>query len=176
MLSFASGYFTSWINSCTDCMVDEVVDGAIQQFPISFPDKTTAKIYFFVVVNREVLFQDDFQILLLGETFQARREASREEFQSKKNLWKARVTKLKIFLGSEVSFVMQGVAHTPGTPNDPWHIPVAASRRENIGLRPHGGSATTGGGIFLPNDLQKIQEMINNILRSYGDGLIIQLA
>lgn len=168
MLPFASHYLTSWVHSCAQYMLNQAVDNAVCNFPISFPDKTTAKIYLFVIVNKQLLFENDCQISFIGDNFNDRRESSKQAFYDKREFWKKQVDELDIPLGTEAIFIIQGIAHTPETSFNPWHIPITYSRRESIGLKPHGGNGSSGGGIMLPNDDVQIQDMIKKTLCNYG--------
>jgi hypothetical protein len=168
MLSWFSNYLANWTHSCTEYVLDEVVDNAIQEFPISFPDNTDAKIYLFIIVNKQLLSEDSCVISFLGKNFNDRREFSKQAFYDKKAVWKQHVKELPIPFASQVTFLIQGIANTPATPKDPWHIPLANAQRERIGLKPHGDKGFSGGGTMLSNDAMQVQKLIKEVLHSYA--------
>lgn len=158
---------TNWISFQTNYMLDELVELALRQFPISFPDKTNAEILFFAVVNRKLLLEERFEIHFEGDNSDDRRKESRGSFEEMKKALKHRVDELKIYLDSEVSFVMQGIAYTPHLYQH-WHIPYVDSRRDRLGVKIHRGSSQAHPSLKLPNDPVIIQDMITNNLLAYG--------
>jgi hypothetical protein len=170
MLSLAPDWFRTWKHSWAEYMLEQAVDCAVWQFPLSFPDNATARIYFFVIMNKKVLFQDDFQVLFTGKNFQERRDSCRQVFYNKKFSWKNQISGLSFLLGSEVVLLIQGIANMVNIPQDPWYIPSAYSKKDWFGLTYWGGSGSDGGGTMLPNDSTRIRKMIQEKLSSYGIG------
>jgi hypothetical protein len=134
MLSVLSIPFSYWITISTNGLVDNVCHIAENTFPDHFPDQTSAKIYFFVVVNKKLLFEDSFSILFSGnrnvrtgkdidiakcECTQAEHNSQlgRIKFEDiidvKQFEWQKKIQELAIPLFSEISLVMQAVMRKP---------------------------------------------------------------
>lgn len=160
--------FSYWTHACADTMLDEVIFRARSQFPQSFHNETTAKIYFFVLINRQLLFRDEFESKFIGNSMDERREFFAPKLVAQQALWKEPINKLPIPLGSEVVFLMQGVAHVPEDVYQPWKVPLVESNRESIGLAPHGGNSAGGGGVCKDDTASKAQERMGTLLTGYG--------
>lgn len=110
----------------TECMLDEVTKNAIKNFPKAFQNNTTAKIYFFVLMNRTLIFHDSLTIDLKEKSFEKPKDAFKKIFSEKKDGWKNQIKNL-IGLSSEVYFILQGIGSRP------WCIPICRSYSEIFG-------------------------------------------
>lgn len=163
----ADFYCAKWVDFQVNSMFDELVSLGLRQFPISFPSGTDAKIYLYVIVNKQILFGDAFKLRLEGETSVDRRRRCGGFFEKKKVAWKSRMGNFNIPIGSEVCFVMQGIAYTPNYLNAVWHQPAVDTRCELTGWKLRKGTTN----VYWRGDLKEPSDVQNAIierLSGYG--------
>jgi hypothetical protein len=144
----------SWKTICIDDVVNDVCRSAQNTFPDHFTDQTNAKIYFFVVVNKNLLFEDSFSMQISGTRENGTEQDNHIfyvlhkmlETELDKNLdiapverfirfekiihakqieWQKKIQQLAIPLFSELTLVMQAVMRNPRDTTIEFEAPLA---------------------------------------------------
>jgi hypothetical protein len=120
-------------------------------FPIHFQDNTDAKIYFFVLVNKALLFEDSISLQISGDSPETRQAPFLAAIAHKWAIWHETVQNLVLTLGCEISLVMQGLK-TKSNQAEDCFTPFAQSSRPSLGWS-LGGSGFGGGGLIPPDQI-----------------------
>ncbi len=126
-----------WRNSRSNFLLDLVIERAVITFPDSFFDAESVRVYFFVIVNKECLFEDNFTLQR-----QEGKLPTHEEFNGRRNMWNHAIRNLPFSFRSKVSCFVQAIGSKPEiSSNNYWKTCLVQASLKRRCLRPSGNTA-----------------------------------
>lgn len=160
---YLSSLSQSYVDSCTNCMLDEVIKKAIEYLPKGLEDSTQAKVYFFVLVNNELLFNNSVSLHIPLASFQNAKLTIINKLSERNAFWRDEISKIKISIGSKVSLLILGIGDNSKSSTGLLSLPMAENARMMIGLTSGVPDGSAGG---LWEKLEEAQKSLTHTLSS----------
>lgn len=165
MWMWPSMFFANRVNSALETMLNDVIEGAKDKFPRVIPQQVAVKVHVFVVVGEKVIFSDNFEMQLLGKEYDMRRSGCEQLLHAKRLSWQQNLKDLGVTFWSDVSVMMQAIAHVEGEQAS-WRFPRAVAYCPHVGLYPSGYSSSSGP--LFSCDRYTAQNILKSQLLAYG--------